>query len=151
VLLASGRRVDRVTFDSDSYVAVEVAGQPLVASDELIGATSTACVINRYRANPGPIIACPMCREWFSPASFFPCCRTLWPEHDLAVFVCPRCQKESALQLWPGEVRFGYTYAAGEMHFATVFTYQVPGLLRDAAIDHFALELNSDRWSIPKV
>ena len=75
------------------------------------------------------------CRHWFSPADLSARCRTFWPEHDL--------------QLWSGEVRFGYTYAAGQMHFARVFTFQVPGLLRDAAHDHFVMELPPHQWSIP--
>jgi hypothetical protein len=60
--------------------------------------------------------------------------------------VCRGCGETSDVQLWWCEVRVGYTYAAGETHFAPVEVVQAPGLEKTTSDDRIAVSLGGRTW-----
>lgn len=142
VRLPDGRRQE-LTFDSDRNIAVD-------ADDTLFGAVIERCRIVKVPGKgEGAAYAVAPCGTILTLDELMAAVSAYLPECDVALMRCPRCGDQSEIQIRPDEIRLGYLYAAGAPHFATVFTTDVPGLLRRATAAGLEVEWRDRTWIVP--
>ncbi len=91
---------------------------------------------------------CPECKAESNLRSFLGDRADYDPRTKVVHHRCQKCSLATEAQLLPGEVRIGYTYAAGVPHFASVEDHAAPRLRRIGQNDHIQLFLNGETWCI---
>lgn len=91
-------------------------------------------------------IPCPDCKTAVSVEKFLNHCGSYWPNLNIVRYTCPLCHQATEAQIGTGHVWFGYSYAAGQPHFAAMERVKVSGLVARIEHDSLAVMYGNGRW-----
>ena len=65
-------------------------------------------------------LTCPACKADLAPHEVLDACRGYWVALRSSNFSCPHCKNSTEIQLQSGLLSWGYSYAAGTVHFCAM-------------------------------
>lgn len=94
-------------------------------------------------------LECPACKQPLPLNEFLNSCRAYWPQLRVTLQVCPLCRAKNEVEIEPGEVWFGYVYAAGSAHFSREILCEVPISGRLAVAEGLRIYAEEREWLVP--
>ncbi len=96
-------------------------------------------------------LSCPKCKRPYEVEEFLDCCKTFWPKMSVINWTCKECESKQEIVVEYSTITFGYVYAAGEAHYASVQEVSVPGVMAYKIKDILVLEYEGRKWSVPRL
>jgi hypothetical protein len=96
---------------------------------------------------PTPL-ACPACKAVLSASEVISNCTGYWRALEVTNFRCPHCQDRTEVQVRPGRLAWGYSYAAGTVHFCAMIECVVDALDVVQDTEGLSVSLGEQHWHL---